>query len=239
MGTVPIPLLGTESLIQATEAVIPLVKARLADAKTVAVQSISTALFGSSASNALAINGLKDAYDDGTTVSTYGGLSRASSPFWKSNVVSSSITPSRSTMIAQIMNLTNKAGGESPDFVLMSLSDWTTLLQDFMSAEQFNTNPTVKYGNDDAVNAGFRALMLGNVPILADPFCPKGTAYFINSKYLALYISEDANFAFSGFQSLIPNNQIASVGVLITLMALACTKPVSGLQASNITGGAF
>lgn len=239
VGAVPIPLLGFESLIQSTEAVIPLVRARMTDAKTVAVQSISTALYGSSASNALAINGLQDAYDDGTTVSTYGGLSRTSAPFWKSTVVSSAVTPSRDSIIAQIMRLTSLAGGESPDMVIMSLSDWTTLMQDFMDLERFNTNPGSRYGDDDAINAGFRCLMLGNVPILADPFCATGTAYFINSRYLALYISEDANFAFSGFHSLIANNQIANVGVLISAMALACTKPVSGMRLTNVTGGAF
>ena len=113
------------------------------------------------------------------------------------------------------------------------------LVTSFTSAEQFNTNPTSKYGNDDAVNAGFSALMLVGVPILADIFCPTGTAFFVNTKYLSLYISEDANFAFSGFHSLIPNNQIANVGVVITMMALVCTKPVSGAQANNITGAGF
>lgn len=239
VGAVPIPLLGFESLIQATEAVIPLVRARMTDAKTVAVQAISTALFGSSGSNALAINGLQDAYDDGTTTSTYGGLSRTAAPFWKSTVNSTSVTPSRDTIMGQIMYLTSLAGGESPDMVIMSMSDWTTLMQDFMDLERFNTNPGTRYGDDDSVNAGFRCLMLGNVPILADPFCPTGTAYLINSRYLSLYISEDANFAFSGFHSLIANNQIANVGVMISAMALACTKPVSGMRLSNVAGGAF
>lgn len=239
VGTVPIPLLGMESLIQSTEAVIPLVKARMNDAKTVAVQAIAAALFGSSAGNQLSINGLLDAYDDGTSVPSYGGLSRGSSAFWKSTKYSTSITPSRQTMITRIMQLTQLAGGESPDVILMSLSDWTTLMTDFMNAEQFQTRPDLKYGDDNAINAGFRALMLGNTPILADPFCPKGTAFLINSRYLALYLSEDANFAFSGFQSLIPNNQIASVGVVVSAMALACTKPSSGMQLSNVAGGAF
>ena len=178
-------------------------------------------------------------YDDGTSVSSYGGLSRSANTFWKSTKITTSITPSRTTMMTRIMQLTKLAGGESPDFVIMSLSDWTTLLTDFMSVEQFNTDPGIKYGNDDAVNAGFRALMLGNIPILADPFCPVGTAYIINSKYLGLYISEDANFAFSGWHSLIANNQIANVGVIIAAMALVCTKPVSGMQLSAIAGASF
>lgn len=240
VGATPIPLLGMESLIQQTEAVIPLVRARMADATTVARQAIAAALFGSSAGNPLAINGLLDAYDDGTTVSTYGGLSRTgSNAFWASTVYSSSLTPSRATMIARIMQLTSLAGGEAPDLVIMSMGDWTTLLADFMQAETFFTTPNSKYGNDDAVNAGFRCLMLGNTPILADPFCPTGTAYLLNSKYLALYLSEDANFAFSGFHSLIANNQIASVGVVISAMALACSKPKSGMRLSNVAGSAF
>lgn len=239
VGTVPIPLLGMESLIQSTEAVIPIVKARMADAKTVAVQAISTAFFGSSGSNPLAINGLLDVYDDGTAVNTFGGISRSANPFWKSNVISASITPSRDTMVAQIMYVTQQAGGEAPDMIIMSLSDWTTLMQDFMDLERFNTNPGSRYGEDDAINAGFRCLMLGNTPILADPFCPKGTAYLINSKYLSLYISEDANFAFSGFHSLIANNQIANVGVVLAAMALVNSKPKSGARMSSVSGGAF
>lgn len=239
VGAVPIPLLGMESLIQQTEAIIPIARARMADATTVARQAIAGALFGSSAGNPLAINGLLDAYDDGTTVATYGGLSRTANPFWASTVYSTSLTPSRATMIARIMQLTTIAGGEAPDLVIMSMGDWTTLLSDFMQAETFFTTPDSKYGNDNAVNAGFRCLMLGNTPILADPFCPTGTAYLINSKYLAMYLSEDANFAFSGFHSLIANNQIASVGVVISALALVCSKPKSGMRLSSVAGAAF
>lgn len=239
VGTVPIPLLGFESLIQATEAVIPVVKARMADAKTVAVQAIAGALFGSSGSDPLAMHGLLDAYDDGTTVASYGGLSRSTATFWKSTKNSTSITPSRATIVAQIMSLTSLAGGESPDMIIMSLSDWTTLMQDYMTLEQFQTNPGSRYDMDDAINAGFRCLMLAGVPILADPFCPKGTAYLLNTRYLSMFISEDANFAFSGFHSLIANGQIANVGVVIAAMQLACSKPKSGMQLSNVAGGAF
>lgn len=239
VGVVPIPLLGFESLIQATEALIPIVRARMTDAKTVAVQAIASALFGSSGSNSLAINGLKDIYDDGVLVPSYGGITRSSNTFWKSTRNNTSITPSRSTMIGQIMQCTSLAGGEAPDMVIMSLSDWTTLATDFLTQERFNTDPGSRYGNDDAVNAGFRAVMLGNTPFLADPFCPKGTAYLVNSKYLSLYLSEDANFAFSGFQSTMANNQIAAVGAVISAMSLVCAKPSSGMQLSNVAGGAF
>lgn len=239
LGVVAIPLLGAESLVQRTEAVIPLIRARMTDAKTVSVQALASACLGTSGTNPLAVNGLLDAYDDGTSVATYGGLSRTTNAFWKSLKISSGIAPSRSTMIAQIMQCAYNAGGEAPDIVLMSMSDWTTLAADFLTQERFNTNPGSRYGKDDAVNAGFRCLMLGDTAVLADPFVPKGTAFLINTRYLAAYLSEDANFAFSGFHSLIANNQLGSVGVVITGLALCCSKPSSGSQLSNVTGGAF
>ena len=108
-----------------------------------------------------------------------------------------------------------------------------------MSVEQFNTGPGSRYGRDDPINAGFRGLMLGDTPLFMDPFCPKGTAYVINSRYLALYMSEDAPFAFSGFYSAIPNLQIANIGVLIVAFNVVCSKPAAQMQLSGITGGAF
>ena len=242
LGVVPIPFLGVEGLIQASEAVIPLLKARMADAKTVAVQQISTALWSNNSGvpGQTQINGLPEAYDDGTNVGTYGGIARASNAFWKGNLITGAggiLT--RTAFIPKITQLTLNAGGETPDFGVMSFSDWTALMVDFMGAESFRTMPGVRYGKDEPINAGFRALMLGDVPIFPDPFLAKGTAFLLNSKYLALYLSEDAPFAFSGFYSTIPNLQIGNVGVVIVALNVVCTKPVSGTQIQGITGGSF
>ena len=72
-----------------------------------------------------------------------------------------------------------------------------------------------------------------------DPFCPTGTAYIVNSRYLAMYLSEDAPFAFSGFYSAIPNLQIANIGVVIVAFDVTCSKPVSGMRITGITGASF
>lgn len=242
LGTVPIPFFGTEALIQSSEVIIPRLKAVMADAKTVMVQALSTSLYTANAGTPTEMLGLPDAYDDGTTTATYGGINRTwtGNTFWKSNLetgVGAVLT--RSAMIKYLVQLTSLAGGEAPDFMVMSPSDWTTLLQDFMSVERYNTDPKSKYGKGDVVNAGFRGLMLGDTPIFFDPFLAKGTAFIMNSKYTAMYISEDAPFAFSGFYSAIPNMQIANIGVVIVALNLVCTKPVSGMQLQGITGGAF
>jgi len=243
VGVVPISFMGMEALIQSSEAIVPLMRARMADAKTVAVQAISTALFTNNATLPNAsqvINGLPQSYDDGAVVDTYGGISRAASSFWKSTLITGAgAVNTRSAMLGYLVQCTALNGGEAPDFCVMSPSDWTALMQDFLTLEQFQTHPKSKYGKDDSVNAGFRGIMLGDTPFFMDPFCPKGTAFMINTKYFAAYVSEDAPFAFSGFYSAIPNLQIANVGVVIIAMQTVCAKPISGMQLTGITGGAF
>lgn len=242
LGVVPIPFMGMEALIQSSEAVIPILKARMADAKTVAVQAISSALFTNNTNSPTQVDSLFQAYDDGTNVSTYGGINRSTSAnaFWKSTVKSSvGAIDTRIAMIPYLAQTTTLAGGEAPDFMVMSPGDWTKLMTDFMSSETFFTKPGSRYGTDDVINAGFRGLMLGDTPIFMDPFCPTGTAYIINSRYLALYMSEDAPFAFSGFYSAIPNLQIANIGVVIVAFDVTCTKPVSGMKITGITGASF
>lgn len=240
LGVVPIPFMGMEALIQSSEAVIPILKARMADAKTVAVQAISSALFTNNSNSPTQVDSLYQAYDDGTNVASYGGITRSTNTFWKSNLFTSTgAILSRVNMIPYLVRTTSLAGGEAPDFMIMAPGDWTKLMTDFMSLESFRTNPGSRYGADDVINAGFRGLMLGDTPIFMDPFCPTGTAYIINSRYLALYMSEDAPFAFSGFYSAIPNLQIANIGVVIVAFDVVCTKPVSGAQLTGITGGSF
>jgi hypothetical protein len=121
----------------------------------------------------------------------------------------------------------------------MNPADWATLMADFMGYEMYVTRPKSIYTKDDAVNAGFRAIKVLDTPIFPDPFCPRGEMYMINSRYLAMYLSEYAPFVFSGFESAIPQGQIADIGVLITAMDLACAKPSSGAHLTGLTGAAW
>lgn len=240
LGVVPIPFLGMEALVQSTEVVIPRLRAVMADAKAVMTQQIATSLYTNNSNLPLQVDSFAQAFDDGTNVASYGGINRNANPFWKSTLkTTAGGISTRIGMATKISNLTLLAGGEAPDFGVMAFGDWTTLMEDFMSAEQFRTTPGSRYGVDDAVNAGFRCLTVLNVPIFPDPFLPQGTSYLFNSKYVGMYISEDAPFAFSGFHSTIPNFQIANIGVLIVAFDVLCTKPVSGMQITGITGNAF
>jgi hypothetical protein len=232
----PVSSLGLEQLVtQDAIAVASRLMLKLNDLKNSALNSLSAALFGPPTANVLQMFSLNDAY--GAT-GVYGGLDRATYPTWAGlSIATAGAVLTRATFIPTLLKAVKHSGGEALDFVVMSVEDWTTLLTDFMTVERYNNDPSSRWGKDDPVNSGFRGLLLGDTPIFFDLNCPVGTAFGFNSKYITLVIHEDANFAWTGWYSTIPQGQIASVGLSLTALNLVCSKPSTGVIISGITGG--
>jgi hypothetical protein len=241
LGMVPIGFFGMEALDQSSEVVIPKLRAVMSDASIVIKQAYAQALYSNNTANAQAWDSLYQAYDDGTNVGTYGGIPRAGNSWWDGQYIPNSATmlTSRVGMAQTIARVQAGAGGEAPDFCVMSPPQWAQLMTDFMSLEMFQTRPGARYDKDDIVNAGFRAIRVLDTPIFPDPFCPVGEAYFINSRYTGMYMSEFAPLTFTGFESQIPLGQIADIGVLISAANVVCAKPSSGAHVTGITGSAW
>ena len=236
----PVSSLGLEQLVtQDAIAVASRLMLKLNDLKNSSLQALSTALFGPPTANVLQMYSLNDAY--GTTT-PYGGLARTGAggyPSWAGlSIPTAGAILTRSAFIPNMLASVKNAGGEALDFVVMSVEDWTTLLTDFMAVERYNNDPSSRWGKDDPVNSGFRGLLLGDTPLFFDLNCPIGTAFGFNSKYITLVVHEDANFAWTGWYSTIPQGQIASVGLSLTALNLVCSKPSTGMQITGITGGA-
>lgn len=240
LGMIPIGFFGMEAIIQSSEVIIPKLRAVMSDAAVVIKQSLAQALYSNNYSNSGALDSLVQAFDNGANVPSYGGIPRSGNPWWQGQYLPNSAGISnRVGMAVTLTRVMTGAGGESPDFGVMNPADWATLMSDFMGYEQYQTRPRSIYAKDDAVNAGFRALRVLDTPIFPDPFCPVGEMYMLNSRYIAMYLSEFAPFVFSGFQSAIPQGQIADIGVLITALDLVCAKPSSGAHLTGLTGAAW
>jgi hypothetical protein len=233
----PVTSFGLEQLVtQDAVAVTSRLMLKLNDLKNSALASLASALFGTSGGNVLQMFGLLDAYGN---TGVFGGLDRATYPSWAGLLYAAAgAVLTRATFIPKLLGAAKHAGGEALDFVVMSIEDWTTLMTDFISVERYNNDPSQRWGKDDPVNSGFRGLLLGDTPIFFDLNCPVGTAFGFNSKYITLVIHEDANFAWTGWYSTIPQGQIASVGLSLTALNLVCSKPSTGMVITGITGGA-
>lgn len=71
------------------------------------------------------------------------------------------------------------------------------------------------------------------MPIFADHFVPVGDVWYVNTKYTAMYMSEDAAFDFSGFFSLVPLGQVGQQGVVVLGYNVVTAKPSAN---SHVTG---
>jgi hypothetical protein len=241
--TVPVPLVMGEALLQKTEAIIPIIDARMNDVYAITYQMMAAALFSNNSANVLMPNSFVDAFDNGTTVSTYGGINRntAANSFWKGQLytgVAAGLS-TRAAFSTRQMQMQDVAGGEAPDCYIMSPGDYSTLNEAFIGLETIRMMPGNEYSMDTPVRSSFPNLNINGIPIFADHFCPKGEAYAINAKYTSMFISEDANFAFSGFHSTIPVMQIAQVGVMLLGYNVLTSKPLASARYTGITGAAF
>ena len=240
LGMVPIGFFGMEALVQNSEVIIPKLKAVTSDAAVVIKQAIAQAIYANNYANSLAIDGLIQAYDAGANAPSYGGITRSSTASWQGQYYPSAGGVSNRAGMAQMLTrVTFGAGGEAPDFAVMSYPDWAALMADYIGVEIIQSTPRNKFGRDDYANAGFRAIRVLDTPIFPDPFCPVGSMFFINSRYLALYLAQAAPLTFSGFESAIPQGQIASIGVLITALDMVCSKPSSGAYVTGLINPAF
>jgi hypothetical protein len=230
----PIPFLGMEGAVQINAAVVPIVEARMNDAGNSATDYLATKLFNNS-TDGLDIVGLPGAVDD---TGTYGNVDGGANAYWRAKVYdeSPSLDPTRDLMLKYIAGTALNSGGEMPNFGVLSLGTWVKLAQDFTSQEQYRITPDSSFDQSpNGARALFTALMVAGVPIYADPYMTDGEAYFLNTNYTSFYIHEDAAFAFTGFESTLPNFQIGYIGALLTILEFVVTKRKANTRVTGLT----
>ena len=241
---VPVPLPFGETAIQATDREISVLRARMNDVYSVTIQTLSPLAYQPNSANPLFPNGLQDGFDNGTNYPTYGGITRttAGNSGWKGQYYNASSVTSgftRALMSQYILQITDAAGGEAPTFGVMNPGDYATLNSDFISAEHIYTYPGKEYGMSAPMRSSFPNFNLCGVPVFCDHFCPVGNAYFVNTKYTAMFISENAAFDFSGFESLIALGQIGQQGLVLFGYNIITAKPSANAWITGFSGNAF
>ena len=246
---VPIPLPFGETIIQATDREISILKARMNDVYAVTRQNMARLMFTNNSSNPLLPNSFQDAFNDGTVFPTYGGINRlnAGNSAFKGQYINlnsgtfslGTVGFTRKSMSTLLSYVTDQAGGEAPTYVVMNPGDYATLNNDFIGIEQINPPPGSQFTMDTAVRSSFPNLFVSGVPIFADHFCPQGTIVGPNVKYTSMYLSEDAAFDFSGFYSLVPLGQIGQQGVVVDGYDIVTAKPSSGFIGYNLLGNQY
>jgi hypothetical protein len=249
---VPVPLPFGETVLQATDREVSLLKVRMNDVYAVTRQNMARLIFTNNSSNAQFPNSFYDAYDDGTNVPSYGGINRnaAGNANFKGQYINLGASPwngtglfqttaTRKGVAAVLQKITDAAGGEAPTFLVMGPGDFANLNLDIQGTESQYVMPGGTYSIETAARSSFPNINISGIPVYADHFCPSGSIFAVNSKYTNMYLSEDAAFDFSGFYSLVPLGQIGQQGIMVVGYNIISAKSSSGAFMYNCPGALF
>jgi len=231
-AAVPVVISGLELLQNdGREKQLDLMEARLGVAEGTLANIITQGLYSDGTIfNGKSLVGLDAAAEATVTASqtsTYGGISRSSFSFWRSQCTSTTADISTAAKCQAVMNAlwaTTIRGADMPDFGIMDNNfwqDWTASLQAitrFLDAKKASLGfMTQQYmGADIYLDGGIGGFAGSAVST-------EGTCYFLNSKFLKFRPHKDRNFV-----ALSPNrryavNQDAEVAIWAFAGALTCS----------------
>ncbi len=219
----PVTISGLEELQNAgPEQMIDLLTARIDVAESTMQNLICGGLYSNGTGfGGKQIVGLDAAVPLDPTVGVYGGIDRATWTFWRSKIrnvaVTTTIQTDMNALWAQLVR-----GADRPDLIVADSVVWSAYIASLQAQQRFTDPgsaslgfPTIKYMDCDFVLDGG----IGG-------FCPAGTAFFLNSKYIHYRPHSARNFV-----PLNPNKRYAiNQDAEVQILAWAGNLTMSGSQ---------
>lgn len=155
-------------------AIIDLLQAKIEQAEETIKEQWDTMFFGNGTGNAgkdwLGLGAIVDA------VSVLGNIDPATDPYWK-GTVKAVVTVRSDDDWANVYNTASK-GNDHPDFGITT--------QALFEHYESSLAPQLRFGSNDEADGRFQNLLFKGVPLFFDSYCPAGTTFFLNTRYLAL-----------------------------------------------------
>lgn len=181
---VAVTMSGLEELQNSGEhAVLKLLAKRIEVAESTMANALSAGLYGDgTGSGGKEINGLDAAVPQDPTTGTYGGISRVTYPFWRSQLRDSAATPTSSTIYGEMLALyiACSRGTDTPNLIMSGGTIYQTYVASLQAQQRF-TNPKL-------ADAGFTTVKFMGADVVLDGgiggFATATDMYFLNTKFL-------------------------------------------------------
>lgn len=213
-------------------------------------QEIGTQVYGDGTGNSSKdLLGLQAAVDDSTSVTTYGGISRATYTNWRATRTAQSGSLSLANLASDFDAA--QVGNDTPTIMVTTPAVFTiyeALLTPTVS-HQFSMNDfrmtsdgIARVGGTIAANQGFRALTFRGIPVVADEKCTSGNIYTLNENHLTWWTipqasefkrTENRGFGWTGWKE--PVNQDAITGQLLYYGQLTSDSPRTHARRTGVT----
>ncbi len=192
------------------ESIADFIRLYFAQAEMEMSEHLGTGVFSDGTTNTLLIDGLAGAVDDGTVLTTYGGLSRTTFTWWKSTM-DTATTQMTLTALQSMFGNTSR-GGRHPTLIVSNQANYNRYWVLNTAKQNFYVQPVAM--DEQLANAGFTNLLFNSVPWVVDSHIAStaGTIYFLNEDYISLCVSPRGDFYMEDFQTAI--NQDAMVAKL-------------------------
>jgi hypothetical protein len=205
-----------------------------AQAELEIAENLATGLW-SDGSNAIEIDGLGAAVDDGGVQVSYAGLLRSANTYLNCQDDSTTATLTASALQSLFGNVAE--GGRHPTLIVSRQEQYNR----FWALNQINQEfPVQPSGHDEQLaSAGFTNLMFNGVPWVVDSHCFDGPnvsnsgIIMLNEDYIHLAVSPRADFYMTPFQE--PVNQDAMVAKLLWAGNLVVVNTQRQGKLSNIS----
>jgi len=204
--TASLPL--TELSVNATaEKVIDLARIELQWAAESLADDLGTQFFGSNATTTKNFLGLTDIVDDGTSVATYGGQSRAT----YSTLGATKTASGGALSLDKLETLHNAvtSGSILPTIGIVNETVWALYSKLLQPQERINKNVGMVKGFKGGT--GFIGLDFKGIPVLKDEKATASTFFFLNENFLNFNALPFAKSEAINFSSNIEGNDYSSV----------------------------
>lgn len=180
------------------------------------------------------LTGLRVAFDDGTTHTSYGGITRVTTAATAGLAVSGTTTTTTATTFSlpQMNIFMQRAtiANKSCDLIITTqalMNKWWERAQPSQRIESGGRKDT------PVANLGFKTVLMNGAEVVVDSHCQTDHVYFINSEYLKLVVHKNRMWTPSGW--LYPTNQDSVINHLYFAGELVCKSPRMHNVATNVT----
>jgi len=229
-------LFGTDNVLnRGPEAAMSYVESKLVNAAGKMAKLLGTDLFldgQGTNSQVISLDGLQSALDDGTTYTTYGGITRTDIASGDNVGINGYVTTLATLSLAGVQTAYGSTwfGNEHIDLMPCTQPIWDILWNKIQPQQRFMESDT------DVAKIGFQALRYNGASLVVDQYAPTGVLWFLNTKYIQFWISTlpKYQFGFTGWKEAQNTDDVA--GQYLFAGNLLVVAPRLMGQINGITG---
>jgi len=121
-------------------------------------------------------------------------------------------------------------GSDRPDLLTADPTTWTYICNKLQPSQRFEA------GDSDVVKAGFQSIRYMGADFVVDNYCPAGSLWGFNTKYIQFWMTTNKlfQFGFTGFKE--DQGTVDYAGQYLAAPNIAYPNPRTGFQLARIAG---